>query len=133
MAGRRRSKLHGCDLLAPDRFARTRRHLHPQTHCLHVLEKLNRARSNVAVSRVELCQTVSQVVRTVLFADVVGEAWPVQDCNAAMGALRVALARVQALEVALADVLFRLHGDPLSAIDQSQGQSWDAHEREGFR
>ena len=60
----------------------------------------------------------------------IGEAWPVQDCNAAIDALLVALARVQALGVVLAEVLFGLHGDPMSAIDQSRSQSWDAHESE---
>ena len=69
----------------------------------------------------------------VLLANVVGEAWPVQDCNAAIDALLIALARVQALGIALAEVSFGLHGDPMSAIDQSQGQSWDAHENEKFR
>lgn len=42
----------------------------------------------------------------------------------------VALVWVWKLETVLAEVLSGLSGDPTSAIDQLQGQFWDAQERE---
>lgn len=102
--------------------------------------RLNKAAKSAAHVQVQLTCSCKMGNRfacphqvSVLLANVVGEVLPALDCNAAIDAPLVALARVWKLEIVLVEVSFGLHSDSTSAIDQSQTQFWDALEREKCR